>query len=335
MRSARRAVLVSVLALAGACGDDDGLVAADATTSLDGPPIEAAPPDAARPDVGPDGSDAHDAGADASALARVREPLLGAEGHEVLFVGNSYVFTNDVPGRYRAIAETLPPTPLRIETVAYGGYTLAQHAADAAGDSALATWLVSGTDDMRGFDVVVLQEQSQLGGFPAGHPARNESLAAASALAALATANGSAVVLYLTWGRERGDPKNALFETFEEMQRRLDESYRVMAERLRGEGAHVRIAPVGVGFRVIYDDVVAAGDDPLLEGSAFDALYEADGSHPSAQGAYLAACIFAAAVTGYDPAVFPDDPALGDTASLALRDVAHRVMTDPEWATDE
>src|SRR5687767_12432578 len=45
--------------------------------------------------VGDDGGDPTDAGVDSGVLL---------EEHDVLFVGNSYVFTNDVSGHYRAIA---------------------------------------------------------------------------------------------------------------------------------------------------------------------------------------------------------------------------------------
>jgi len=162
-----------------------------------------------------------------------------------------------------------------------------------------------------------------------------ESLAGASDLAALARAGDAGVVLYLTWGRERGDEMNpVLFETFEAMQDRLDAGYRAMATRLRAEGTRVRIAPVGAAFRVIHDGVRDSGADPLMEGSTFDALYEADGSHPSAQGAYLAASVIIATLTGVDPASLPDGAGLDAAMSAALRDAAREVMFDPVWADE-
>ena len=259
--------------------------------------------------------------------------------HEVLFVGNSYVFTNDVSGRYAAIATALAEPEVRVETALTGGYTLARHAVDAATDGTpLAGFLRTG--DRRAFDVVILQEQSQIGGFPDGNPERVGSLEAASSLASLAEANGSAVVLYATWGRERGDADNtALFPDYGAMQDRLDAGYRGMAARLRTEGHRVRIAPVGAGFRRIHDAMVSAGEDPTVEGSAFDRLYEVDGAHPSIEGGYLASCILSATITGTDPLGYPDPTGLGTegidpSAWAILRTVASEVMRDAAWATE-
>jgi hypothetical protein len=255
-------------------------------------------------------SDAHaSATDDARALDAMGSDAGSARGtlvrgvHDVLFVGNSYVFTGDVPGRYRSL---LDGAPSRIESVVAGGYRLTQHATDAQTDgTALAMWLRTGTVEERAFDVVLLQEQSQIGGLPEGQAERVASLEGASTLASLATANGASIVLYVTWGRERGDDTNpGLFPDFSTMQDRLDAGYRAMAAR--GEGARVRFAPVGAAFRVVHDDLVAMGSDPEAEGSAFDLLYSPDGSHPSGDGAYLIALVIHASITGADPHAMPD-----------------------------
>ena len=129
-----------------------------------------------------------------------------AEATKILFVGNSYTFVNDLPSVYRATASALPFAPLRVESVAIGGHTLAQHAMDAATDgTALADFLRTGTPDVTAWDVVILQDQSEIPGFPDGTPELAASLDGVSALGALAHARGASVVLYLTWGREHGD----------------------------------------------------------------------------------------------------------------------------------
>lgn len=263
-------------------------------------------------------------------------PPLAAFRHDVLFVGNSYVYVNDVGGQYRALVRSLS-SAVRVEEVVPGGYTLAQHAADANTDGApLSRWLRTGAPEESSFDAVVLQEQSQIGGFPEGTAQRRASVAGASALARRAQARGAVVVLYLTWGRKRGDPANSeLFGTYTKMQDRLDAGYLALAERLRAEGAVVRVAPVGGGFRLVYEDVVRAGGDPLATGSDFDALYDADGSHPSLRGAYLAACVIAGTTTGADVTVFPDEPTLGAAVSTRLRDVCRRALTEPRWQVAE
>jgi hypothetical protein len=255
--------------------------------------------------------------------------------HDVLFVGNSYVFVNDVSGHYRAITSDLFDQ-VRVEEVTAGGYRLEQHAADARTDgTALARWLRNGAIEETSFDAVVLQEQSQIGGFPTLDPARAASVAAASELAALAHARGAAIVLYATWGYEHGDPTNPAlgFGTYLSMQDRLDRQYVGLASRLReeDEGADVRIAPVGGAFRTVYRDVLAAGGEPGAEGSDFDALYEPDGSHPSLRGAYLASCVIAGTITAVDPRALVDEPALGPEVSGRLRDACARTLADPRW----
>jgi hypothetical protein len=256
-------------------------------------------------------------------------PLLVA-GNATLFVGNSYTFVNDLPSVYRAAASALPFAPLRVESVAFGGYTLAQHAMDAATDgTALATFLRTGTPDQTAWDVVILQDQSQIPGFPDGNPELTASLDGASALGALLRARGAAAVLYLTWGRERGDDANpGLYPDFLTMEARLEAGYRAMAARLDAEGVRVRIAPVGPAFAIVHDDVIASGGDPLVEGGPFDLLYAADGSHPGPRGTYLAACVILGTITGIDPASYPDGAGLMPDEARAMRLVARRALSD-------
>jgi hypothetical protein len=246
---------------------------------------------------------------------------------QVLFVGNSYVYVNDLPGAYRGLASAYPIAPLRIESVAIGGYTLAQHAADAMKDGTpLARWLRTGTAADRRWDVVVLQEQSQIPGFPNGDPDKTASLAATSTLGALAKADGAAVVLYLSWGRRAGDPMNAtLFPDFSTMERRLEAGYQEMAARLAAAGVRVRIAPVGPAFARVLADAGGSTTAP-----SFGALYADDGSHPSADGTYLAAAVILGTASGLDPLGFTDGLAHGDRAAY-LRRVAHDVLADPRW----
>ncbi len=248
---------------------------------------------------------------------------------DTLFIGNSYVTSNDVSGRYRAILEGLGQTGVRVERVAPGGHRLQDHADDAhMGGTPLAGQLRSSS-----FDVVVLQEQSILGAMPNGFPERIESVDAATELAAMVEAESSTVVLYMTWGRERGyDAPFLGFGSFEGHQEGLDVAYESLAEHLRAQGlSTVRIAPVGAAFRAVFDRVTAAGDDPLAEGSDFDALYHSDGSHPSAQGAYLAACVIAGVATGDEPLDFADDPELGAGVSAELRSACQLALHQVRW----
>ena len=71
--------------------------------------------------------------------------------------------------------------------------------------------------------------------------------------------------------------------------------------------------------------------DPTSEGSAFDALYDPDGSHPSALGTYLAACVILSTITGRDPERFADALGLPPSDAAAMRAVAHDTLADPTW----
>jgi hypothetical protein len=267
------------------------------------------------------------------APVRAFPSLLPEVAGRTLFVGNSYTFYNDLPGLYRETAlsegEILGPDAM----VAAGGWTLAQHATDAATDGTdLATRLRTGTDDETAWDVVVLQDQSQIPGFPATSPDRVASENGASALAALADGRGAAVVLYATWGRERGDEANPdLFPDFLTMEAALEAGYRAMEARLRAEGRRVRLAPVGPAFARVYAYALDDGGDPTAEGSLFDALYDADGSHPSPLGSYLAACVIVGTITGRDPSLFEAPAGLLELEAQRVRSAASATLRSAEW----
>lgn len=194
-----------------------------------------------------------------------------AEGSpSVLFVGNSFVFVNDLPRTFARLARSRGDA-VGVGSFAQGGQTLMGH----AGSPQLAELIRS-----RPWDFVVLQEQSQR---PAFGPATVEVQTIAPALRLAATIRAahpaSRVVFYETWGRRDGDQDNCAsipaLCTFKGMQERLNASYAQMAARAPGV-----LARVG-----------EAWDKVRQEHPEVD-LYAGDGVHPSAQGTYLAACVF-------------------------------------------
>lgn len=298
------------------------------------PSTDAGPSDDAPSAI--DAAPSDDAGSDAAPPMRpfpAFDSLLPETGGRTLFVGNSYTFFSDLPAVHAELATALSLMPAAPASVTAGGYTLRQHAMDAATDgTALATFLRTGSDAERDWDAVVLQEQSQIPGFPDGNGERAASEEAASELGALIDDDGGSVVLYLTWGRERGDDTNpGLFPDFVTMEAALEAGYRAIAARLIAEGRAVRIAPVGPAFARVHAAVLAEGVDPTSEGSAFDALYDPDGSHPSALGTYLAACVILSTITGRDPERFADALGLPPSDAAAMRAVAHDTLADPTW----
>jgi hypothetical protein len=212
----------------------------------------------------------------------------------VLFVGNSYTYYFDLPVEVAALAP--PAAPLATTSVTVGGATLGDHWAGAAKDAIAAG----------GHAVVVLQGQSQ-------EPLLDAAGFAASAdlLTGAAASAGAEVAFYQTWARRAGDPFYAVPAsggTPAAMQDGLTAGYAAAATR-----NHAAVAPVGEARRL------ALAEAPTLE------LFDPDGSHPSAAGAYLAAAVLVETLTGQPPT---DAPRLGlDAATRAtLRDVAHRAV---------
>lgn len=199
--------------------------------------------------------------------------LLAALGTEpalaqtrVLFIGNSYTYTNDLPGMFDALAASLGE---EVETAvsAPGGYTFNLHTQNAGTLNALA---------QGDWDYVVLQEQSQLPSFPL-QQVQSECFPYAAQLVDLARQANPCVepVFLMTWGRENGDDQNCTSWppvcTFDGMQALLRERYLQMAYENAGA-----CAPIGVIWREHRSQFPQVG------------LYT-DGSHPNALGSYIAA----------------------------------------------
>jgi hypothetical protein len=193
---------------------------------------------------------------------------------KILFIGNSYTIQNNLPLVLTKLAAAAPE-PIRIETgrVLVGGSTLQQHWGRPAGLEAIRKG---------GWDFVVLQEQSMLGGRIVDGVPELAGPAAFLEFARLYNAEirktNARTVFYLTWSRE----------AFPETQAKLTEAYRSAARELSAT-----LSPVGLAF------MNARIGNPELK------LYNADQHHPSPTGTYLIACVFYAALMQRNPAGLP------------------------------
>lgn len=225
--------------------------------------------------------------------------LLGATAppRKVLFTGNSY--TGQVAASIHGIFGASPHPLARLRFHAPGGKTLAFHRASTT------TLDFIRSDD---WDVIVLQEQSQT---PALFPGR--FLDASKELHAIITKAGAHTASYQTWGRLEGDPRSGgRFPDYESMQEALTQSYLKAAERDRAI-----LVPVGEAWQRVRKERPVLGRE----------LYKKDGSHPSAKGAFLAACCFYARLTGSDPARVPFDGGLeNDEEADFLRKIARETV---------
>jgi hypothetical protein len=194
----------------------------------------------------------------------------------VLFIGNSYTSVNDLPHLVAGLAQA-SGRKLDVAQVTPGGCTLEQHVQTSGAMQQIRA---------RKWDVVVLQEQSQL---PVVKP--EMMYAAARQLDAEIQKQKSKTVFYLTWARQN-NPK---------MQDGLNKAYFTIAKEL---GATV--APVGIAWQK------ALAADPAL------VLHTSDGSHPNAAGSYLAACLFYATILHKSPEGLPAEIKLDGKLLLSV-----------------
>ncbi|MBK6475828.1 MAG: PKD domain-containing protein [Flavobacteriales bacterium] len=193
---------------------------------------------------------------------------LHAQQTRVLFLGNSYTAFNSLPSLTRLLALSLGDT-IEVSSNTPGGYTFNGHSTD----------LTSMTLIQQGnWDYVVLQEQSQLPSFPPSQ-VNTESRPYAQALVDSIRFYSPCAepVFYMTWGRQNGDDANCASWppvcTYEGMQSQLRISYLSFAEENMAW-----CAPVGAAWAQVREQYTMIN------------LYNADGSHPSVEGSYLAAC---------------------------------------------
>lgn len=195
--------------------------------------------------------------------------VMAQEPKKVLFIGNSYTQVNNLPNLVLQVSQSAN------EAISYGentpgGCTFAQHCQNNSMD------LIR----QGGWDVVVLQEQSQYPSFPQSQVEQEVFPYATMLVDQIYRSNPDGeAMFYMTWGRKNGDERNAVYfpvlGTYEGMDSMLYERYMYMA---RTNDASV--CPVGRVWRYIRNN------HPEIE------LYQTDDSHPSMAGSYAAACSF-------------------------------------------
>jgi hypothetical protein len=305
-----------VIMLAG-CGGDSG-------SDVPAPGVDAAAPpspDAAAPPspdaAAPPSPDAAAPLADAAQPPPADAAPPAPAALRVLFIGNSYTFYNDLEQRYAEVrAQDAAPREVVVARYARPGYRLDQHLADVQADaSELQVLFSSRCGGDAPWTYVVLQEQSQIPGFPAPEPVRQASVEAAGAWGERIRGCGATPVLFETWGRLRGDEGNPeLFPDYTTMQDRLDEGFAAMREA----GA-LTSAPVGAAFRWLS---TRAGFDHA-------SLYSGDGSHPSPAGSWLAALVLASVTPAREAPAEPRGPEGLSPAVLAELEAAAAAAITP------
>lgn len=192
----------------------------------------------------------------------------------VLFIGNSFTYTNNVPEIFDHLAEDLG---YYVETysITGPGWYLLDHAKaeDTCGRQIDA--LLNARSD---FDFVILQEQSTRPyedheAFEEGVRNLKEKIEA--------TQDHAKIYLYATWGYPSVAEGKGW--TVPEMEGMLREAYMNAAAEM-GLG----ICPVGTAFTEIFEHESNIN------------LYDTDRKHQSYEGSYLSACVHAATILGAD-----------------------------------
>ena len=229
-----------------------------------------------------------------------------ARTRKVLFIGNSYIYTNDIPNMLKLLAASMGDT-LIYDQSAPGGQTFQQHVTNPTTLNKIKA---------QKWDVVILQEQSQRPAFQPGQVA-TDVYPYAKTLDSLVRDNHACTetMFYMTWGRKNGDVDNCPFYpvicTYDGMQQRLRESYMEMAQDNKGI-----VAPVGAAWKQVRDSA-----------SSIE-LYSPDNSHPSVSGSYLAACVFYASIFHSSPVGSSYTGGVAATDARKLQYFAAKVTLD-------
>ena len=230
-----------------------------------------------------------------------------AQSYDVLFLGNSYTYYNNLPEMISNIANDLGDT-VNYDQNTPGGTSLYAHSQNQTTINKI---------NQQNWDFVVLQDQSQ-------RPSLSPSYVAASVypyatqLVNLINSNYicSEPVFYMTWGRKYGDQTNCQSYppvcTFLGMQERLRDSYLTM-----GLDNNASVSPVGIAFK-----------NSISLDSTID-LYTSDNSHPSIYGSYLAACTFYSTIFKKSSVGCSFKPnAINQSDALFLQQVASSTVLD-------
>ncbi len=179
---------------------------------------------------------------------------------KILFIGNSFTQRNDLPALLAGLAATASAgTRLESELVAAGGASLRQHLNKGTAGLLLAEG---------GWDYVVLQEQSTL---PIKNPKRTQENI--RDFHGIIADSGARTVLYMTWARLNAPETQAtLTATYDEI----------------GTELGVTVVPAGLAWQQALAQTTATASATATA----PVLHDADKSHPTLAGSYLAALCF-------------------------------------------
>lgn len=229
-----------------------------------------------------------------------------AQVTSILFLGNSYTAVNNLPDLVYQLALSGGDT-VQYASNTPGGYTLQLHSQDATTISMI---------NQQAWDYVVIQCQSQEPSLDSAYVTNNVFPYAHLLDSMIETNNAcTQTVFYMTWGRKYGDASNCSAYppvcTYSGMQDELRRRYVQMAV-----DNGTQVSPVGA----CWQNAIAAG--------FFPDLYQADYSHPSIYGSYLAACSFYATIFRRSPVGLTYYAGLPQAEAAFLQSIAESTVLD-------
>lgn len=232
--------------------------------------------------------------------------LVFSQTKNVLFVGNSYTYINNMPQMVSDLAASVGDQ-LTFSTSAISSYSLLEHSTNTATLNLIR---------QGGWDYVILQEYSQWPSQSIDFVEQNVYPYAQYLDSEIHKYSPTAqTIFYMTWGRRDGDESRCSYYpevcTYIGMDDLTRERYMSMAET-----NHALISPVGPVWRYIRENY------PTIE------LYIADGSHPSVAGSYAAACSFYTAIFKKDPTQLTYKSSLNSSDAKKIRSATKFVVYD-------
>ena len=224
---------------------------------------------------------------------------------KILFIGNSYTFCNDLPSMIKEISITAGKK-ISVDSYSIAGATFRNHC---AGNSMQR--IKSG-----GYDIVVLQEQSQLPSFPDAQFEVEVFPWAKMLVDTIYEYNDCVLpMFYMTWGRKNGDASNGAYfpvlSTYEGMDSMLYERYMLMKDSF-----NTAVSPVGRVWRYI------RANYPSIE------LYQNDESHPSLSGSYAAALTFYSVIFNDSPFSTTYNPGVSGVEEKCIKTAVEQVVVN-------
>jgi hypothetical protein len=219
----------------------------------------------------------------------------------VLFIGNSYTYVNDLPTAFVNLARS-GGHKTEAGMSAQGGWRLADHVKS----SDTITKIKS-----EKWNFVVLQEQSEVPSIQSSR--QQEMYPAAHVLVNDIWQVGAKPIFFITWAHRDGLPASGM-PSYESMQAQIDHGYLITAQAFSAP-----TAPVGAAWQSVRNLY------PQIN------LWQADGSHPSEAGTYLAACVFYADIFQRSPEGLSFQSSLPTDTAQALQKVAADTVFNGQW----